>query len=290
MKSEEKVRKQVFNDTEVARDISLLFCGVEHCSPTHSFSGRRDHHIVHYITRGEGTLQIKGKLYHLKAGDAFFIYPMQRNRYAANSSNPYRYRWAAFTGTSVDEILSQFGIIQDHQVLQGSFSPEIERLFAETFDVLNERAMGCSLKATSLLYDILWKLTRERAKQPVIHAEKINYVKTAKQFIQMNYTIRINVHDIANHLGIHRGHLSKLFQEEEHSTILDYLIGFRIKKAKEFLTHNDDSISDVAASVGYPNYFTFAKRFHQVTGYTPTQYRHAFRLRDPHYYFEDPDR
>ncbi len=284
------LKKQVFNDTEVNRDISLLFCGMEHCSSTHSFTGRRDHHIIHYITGGEGTLQIKGKVTHLKAGDAFIIYPMQKNRYAANPANPYRYRWIAFTGIAVNEILRQFGIIPDHQVLPGIYSSSIEKLFTETFDVLNAREFGYTLKATSILYDILWQLTRERSKQPVINAERINYAKTAKQFIHTNYATNINVNDIAKHLGIHRGHLSRLFQEEEKVSILDYLIRYRVEKSKEYLTHNDDPIADVAASVGYPNYFTFAKRFHQVTGYTPTQYRHTFRLRDPHYYFEDHDR
>jgi YesN/AraC family two-component response regulator len=55
--------------------------------------------------------------------------------------------------------------------------------------------------------------------------------------------------------------------------VQEYLIQFRINKAKEMLTHTYYNISEIAFSVGYNDYYAFIKSFKKKTGLTPKQYR-----------------
>mgnify|MGYP000373422566 FL=1 len=81
--------------------LSVYFCGQEDCGPNHSFGpAMRPHYILHVIFHGKGIYQCSGHTYHLKAGDAFLIRPMDSIYYRADSSEPWSYAWAGFDGSA----------------------------------------------------------------------------------------------------------------------------------------------------------------------------------------------
>lgn len=53
-------------------DLRLIYCGYEDCKPGHRFGpNRRTAYLIHVIVSGKGKLEIGGKVFHLKEGDAF---------------------------------------------------------------------------------------------------------------------------------------------------------------------------------------------------------------------------
>ena len=57
---------------------SLSVCNVGHqkCDRNHHWGpGSKDHYLIHHILTGKGYYHCNGKLYTLKAGDSFLIYP-----------------------------------------------------------------------------------------------------------------------------------------------------------------------------------------------------------------------
>jgi AraC-like DNA-binding protein len=56
---------------------------------------------------------------------------------------------------------------------------------------------------------------------------------------------------------------------------LEYLTLLRVEHAKELLASTDLTIRDVSARSGYYDPGSFIRRFKQVTGETPLQYRHG---------------
>jgi len=57
-------------------------------------------------------------------------------------------------------------------------------------------------------------------------------------------------------------------------TPLDYLTLLRSARARELLEETDLTIREIGAQVGYYDSGSFIRRFKQVTGMTPLQYRH----------------
>ena len=53
----------------------------------------------------------------------------------------------------------------------------------------------------------------------------------------------------------------------------EYLIFYRVKKAKQLLKDPDLPIQHIAYSVGYNDPFAFSKVFKKETGISPSQYR-----------------
>lgn len=95
-------------ETQTQHTLSVYFCGQEDCGPNHSFGpAMRPHYLLHVIFHGKGIYQCSGHTYHLKAGDAFLIRPMDSIYYRADSSEPWSYAWAGFDGSTCKEILKQ---------------------------------------------------------------------------------------------------------------------------------------------------------------------------------------
>lgn len=67
--------------------------------------------------------------------------------------------------------------------------------------------------------------------------------------------------------------LSLAFKEIMRMSPLEYLTLLRVERSKELLSATDMSIKDLASSVGYYDASSFIRRFKQMTGVTPLQYR-----------------
>ena len=60
---------------------------------------------------------------------------------------------------------------------------------------------------------------------------------------------------------------------------LEYLTLLRVEHAKELLEMTDLTIRDISARAGYYDSGSFIRRFKQVTGETPAQYRRSRNLK-----------
>ena len=52
-----------------------------------------------------------------------------------------------------------------------------------------------------------------------------------------------------------------------------YLLAFRMEKARSLLADASTSVKEVARLVGYRDAFSFSKAFHRFTGKSPSEYR-----------------
>ncbi|MFQ7553124.1 MAG: AraC family ligand binding domain-containing protein [Blautia marasmi] len=88
--------------------LSIYFCGTEPCTPGHAFGPAvRPHYLIHVVLDGKGVYKRNGETYHLKAGDAFLISPMESTYYQADTKEPWRYAWVGFDGMSVEDLLKR---------------------------------------------------------------------------------------------------------------------------------------------------------------------------------------
>jgi two-component system response regulator YesN len=98
-------------------------------------------------------------------------------------------------------------------------------------------------------------------------------VKTMLHYIDRNYSNDISIQDLADLCAVNSGYAGQLFRRETGETFSSYLTSCRIKKATELLEKTDGSVSEIACSVGYRDYFYFAKVFKRATGKTPSEFR-----------------
>lgn len=70
-------------------------------------------------------------------------------------------------------------------------------------------------------------------------------------------------------------HLSKLFSSVEGVTIEKYIIAQKIERVKELLVYDEMTLSEIAWQLGYSSSQHLSNQFRQVTGMTPTHFKHS---------------
>ena len=92
-----------------------------------------------------------------------------------------------------------------------------------------------------------------------------------KKFVADNYAdCNLNIGYIAEHFGMNKKYLGRVFKEETGSTLLDYINHCRILKAKELMLTEQVSIKELSKLVGYADERTFRRAFIKVEGKLPS--------------------
>lgn len=103
--------------------------------------------------------------------------------------------------------------------------------------------------------------------------EKKDYAEFMIQYIENNYGKRVRLKDLSEITYMSVSRLSVLFKEKTGQSFTQYLIHFRMKKAKEMLRFTDLPIKEISLKVGYEDYSQFVKMFRKIVKVAPNIYR-----------------
>ena len=99
-----------------------------------------------------------------------------------------------------------------------------------------------------------------------------DYADFIKYYISEHYTEEIHLSALAIAIHVSKTYLSIRFKKEIGCSFSEYLVRFRINKAKELLLNNNISCKEAAINVGYTDYVQFSKMFKKYTGETPSSF------------------
>ena len=103
------------------------------------------------------------------------------------------------------------------------------------------------------------------------------YVEFVKKYVEEHYMNEIQLRDLAAVAHVSGSYLSVKFKKEVGCSFTEYLVWFRINKAKELFEHRFTSCKEVASMVGYADYTQFSKIFKKYTGKSPTEYVREYK-------------
>ena len=96
------------------------------------------------------------------------------------------------------------------------------------------------------------------------------------QFISRRYVEPIDLLDMAQAAGVSRQHLLRLCRENGRPTPTEQLYARRLEVAADLLLHTGLSVAEAAEQSGFVNQFHFSRKFKQVLGYGPLEWRTRF--------------
>jgi two-component system response regulator YesN len=108
--------------------------------------------------------------------------------------------------------------------------------------------------------------------------KKKDVISDIKEYVAVHYNSNITLADLSARFFINPYYLSQLFKEKTGDTYLSYVMGIRIKKAKELLEETDLKIYEICQMVGYADTNHFSKLFERMNGCTPTEYRKKCKI------------
>ncbi|MCD7715512.1 MAG: AraC family transcriptional regulator [Lachnospiraceae bacterium] len=266
------------NLRENSLELSLVHCGKEQCTPQHYCTGKRDEYIIHFVVNGSGTYSTGGRSYKVTAGQMFLLYPDTENSYVSDTNDPWTYVWVGFKGILSDNLIYRCGFIKDHLVLD---CPDMEPVLSYFEKMLEYRQLTFTndIRRHSILMELFAFLIDER-KTNSSNVENLSgdyssniYVSHAIQYIQNFYHQEITVPIVAEYVGISRAHLNNSFQKELGISVQKFIMDYRLHKAAHQLVSTTDSVTKIAADVGYSDSLVFSKAFKKKFHVSPKNYR-----------------
>ncbi len=82
-----------------------------------------------------------------------------------------------------------------------------------------------------------------------------------------------SVSDMADHFKMSVAILSKYFKDKSGTGVMDYMAHKRIEKACQLLSDTAMPVKDISIAIGYYNDSSFIRRFRNIMGVSPGQYR-----------------
>ena len=238
-------------------------CGREACAPGHSFGPAvREYHLLHYVVRGAGTYRRAGLVHTLRAGQIFVIRPGETTYYEADAADPWEYIWVGF------DCGQPFSALLGRDVLR---VPSALQNFAKMAGSVRTPAREWIV--CGQLYDLFAKLAAQEAAEREYAPD---YVGRAVNYIESNYSQPIRVEELARSLGLSRNYFCRLFHETAGCSPQEYLIGYRLAKAVQFM-ENGMTQEQAARQAGYPDVFSFSRMFRRRYGLAPGRYLDARR-------------
>lgn len=260
-----------YHYSETGVDLVLTECGYEKCDPRHYWEGRKGFHVIHVVLSGCGTLRFGDEVYPARSGDIFYINPDRDVIYRADEEDPWEYRWVGFVGTKAVAALNETVLPQKVVTTLSKVEVLAERM-RQIYECASQGSERGDLMALGHMYFFLSELLEQCGTQGRDGDAAVEYVHRATDYIREHYAERMSVDDVCQFLSISRSYLYKLFKRYYGMSPSNYLIRFRLEKARELLNAQQYPVNEVAERVGFSDHPYFTKRFRMVYDMTPREY------------------
>ena len=253
------------------KDVRVYEVGRQKCPPRHSYGPIvRGRFILHYVVDGQGRLCLGGKEYSIQGGEAFVIYPQELAYYEADEKNPWRYLWVIFEGNTAEEVMRSVGVTEEQPMFYPGESS------SELLSCMEKLLYECEQEYQTIgnfyaLLQIMTNCTKVKQKQKIQPQQY--YIDKIKRYIEYRYVEDVKISEMAEHCGLNRSYMTKCFTEETGVSPKEYLMQYRMTKAKELLVEEELPISNVAYAIGYSDPLAFSKMFKKREGLSPLEYR-----------------
>ncbi len=126
--------------------------------------------------------------------------------------------------------------------------------------------------------DALEKKAAEQTGQflAMLEKERNTYSKPVHEiirYVEEHYETAISLEELANYVHMNRSYISHLFKKETGVNIYQYLLEFRMEKAKLLLLDNEYSVQQVCRQIGISDSAYFSKLFKKHVGMSPLEFR-----------------
>lgn len=191
---------------------------------------------------------------------------------------------------NISELSSALSLISYAKVFTPENSPaicsELQQLLLTIKDEYSSEALLSEAAIYARLIDMFVLIGRNHTSNNDIFDVQIGkqkeYVEKFMficEYIDSHCTDELSIENVAAQIGFSKYHFSRLFHQFTNASFYKYLSQKRISFAENMLITSDVTVTEVAASSGFPSVSAFIRMFKIIKGYTPTEFRNLYEVR-----------
>jgi len=164
-------------------------------------------------------------------------------------------------------------VLLSRAALKGSAN--MDAIFGLNYNYLREiDALGTLDDIVEWLYGVTRRFTQHVFEYP--RERKDDITSRAAAYIRSNYSEKISLKDVADHVYMSPTYFCKIFKEKTGRTPGMFIADVRIDESRKLLRDRRVNISDIPGLVGFVSQSYFTRVFKKAEGCTPGKYRHNF--------------
>lgn len=229
-------------------------------------------YVFEYVISGVGHIEYSGEIIDVRAGMFYYIKKGADVVYYADHEHPYEKIWINVDGVLADRLTELFmpGEVYVEKV-------NVMQQFLEIHDHLEHMTVGNSAetckKISCLLYELMMEVRQSEFFPDMQDKNALD--ERIRAYIDSNIYSDISLDIMAEHFGITKMHIIRVFKRKFGTTPMQYLIEKKISVAKSLLCGTVMPIKEIASLLRYSNTQHFSSSFKNATGLTPNKYRQA---------------
>lgn len=239
----------------------------------HNYREIRFHAHLHkhieivYVFEGGQHVNIDGKKYEVKAGQAAIIFPDIVHHYYRDNLRP------------ADGVL-----VICHPRIFGNIFPDISNSRPESPIITEvDEETACAFTGiadcTSFSEKLGWSLViiSKLLKKIKINKDKHIPVESLAEkmieYISLNFKQDISLDTLAEEFSVSKYYISHIFSNRIRINFRSYLALLRTEYAAGLIRSTNDSITNICLNAGFSSQRTFNRAFKQIYGVTPREYK-----------------
>lgn len=257
------------------KDISEIF--VSYIKYSYNYPAHFHNHIeIVYCFSGIQQIKAYGRIYSLKKGDAFIVFPNVTHEYIK------------FDG-STDEKTKSIALICDSEFFTGvipdikTSQPENPFISHELVGKSAEFAFGQMTNTNDKLellgfgLIVLSNLMKNITLKPLKSTGSLKLAPQIASFITLNFKEPLSIEYIAKKFGYNPSYIAHIFCDQLNIPFKTYLGSVRSEYAAALIRTTNKSLSEIADECGYNSLNTFCRNFKRRFIQTPSEYRKKIR-------------
>lgn len=228
-----------------------------------------------YTLEGEGEFEVGNVKWRLTPRTGMLVHPDVPHRYQARTAT-WQTAYVTFEGSHARQWVSaMFG----SAAVRIQWDAEERRITDQWMNLLEMAESGTDRSGWELsaeLYRFITTLkTAGRTDNRPSMSRRMERMQSLLEWLEREYADPdLGIREMAARLGIGERQLNERFRQLFGQTAYAYLIGLRLRKAKEMLpVHADKTIGEIGAAVGFRDASHFVATFRRKEGLTPDRYR-----------------
>ena len=228
--------------------------------------------IVFYTLGGAGVVRQGGQEVTLHKGQALLMDCRSPQSYGtAPGRNHWYHLWAHVDGGGVSMAAAQLGLprLAAVDVPLSRVQPHFDVLF----DLLGKESIANRARTGAAVHALLAELVVSSLEpQGPSSADPVHMVC---DYVSHHYAEDLSLESLSQLAAVSPSYLIRLFKRQMGTTPHDYLLRYRISRAKELLAETTMTSAAIARQVGFNSESNFSYRFSRMVGQSPRAYRQS---------------
>ena len=226
--------------------------------------------VVMVCVDGAGWCETEAGRFTVERGQVVILPPGRSHAYGADGRDPWTLWWFHAAGPDLEAFLRVAKMGVEAPVRRPRDLYPIVSLMSEVLLWMERDSTTTSLLAASgAAWHALTLLAAGRGRSD----DGGDAIEHAVDYLRSHLAEKVSVAELASMASLSSSHFSALFKRHVGYPVLQYQTMLRMARARELLDVTSASVTMIAAEVGYPDSFYFARQFKKMHGVTPRAYR-----------------